>query len=232
MQRLRPSLSTWLRLSSERRPFLPSAGLHALLRGCVDWSAEGVAQLTVVLYGSQIAHVADARDVDVWCDGPIALVQQWAKRAQAALEPLRLDLAYAPDFGKHPDHEIALRWCASRGASIAGFLPETPPVNYDDVCAAFARSARRSAVELVMHARILALAGQGTADATAAAAARGWLRSCSSGPEESRGVRRLSERQVAARVRAAAPSSAVALRRKRWSDASVLDALDVLLELE
>lgn len=217
---------------SRRSPTDSQPELLAVLRGCVVPAAANAAHLNVVLYGSHLAGVADARDVDVWCDGPPEVARCWAARAQAVVWPLQLDVAYAWELAEHPDHAEALRWWAARGAAVLGFLPESPPLNYEQVCAAFSRSAHRSAAALVMHARVLALARHGTAHDTAAAAARGWLRSCATGPEQARAVRRLSAQQVADRLCAAYPRTTAALRRRRWADPAVLNAIDALLGAE
>lgn len=208
---------------------VPLPELLAVLRGCVDPPEDSAGHLNVVLYGSRLAGVADARDVDVWCDGPPDAARWWAARAQAALWPLHLDVVYVSELTEHPDHAAALRWWAARGAAVLGSLPHSPPLNYEQVCAAFSRSAHRSTAALVRHARVLALAGHGTAHITAAAAARGWLRSWAAGPEQSRAVRRLSAQQIATRLCAADPHTTAALRRGRWADRAVLDALDALL---
>lgn len=205
-------------------------GLVELLRSAIEADSP---RLNIVLYGSQLDPTVQSVDVDVWCDGPPSAIARWQYAVQLALGQTLLDVIQPADLLSRAAHRMAVQWWASRGVAVTGSRPLEPKgVGYADVCRIYAASACESAWALLTHAQALALAGQPTADRTGRVAARACLRAMAQGPEQSRGVRRLSDRQVADALIRAAPSVRRGIRQGRWSDETLLDALaDLLLKI-
>lgn len=189
--------------------------------------------LDVVVYGSVLEPAVDARDVDVWASGSAGAVERWQQRASDAFTGLEVDVASPQLLSGRPRHEAAVRWWASQGVAVCGRLPPTPPaIAYPDVCAIFRASAHATAVALVTQAQALKLAGQPTAGGVAQVAARAWLRARAWGPEQSRAVRRLSDRELARALYRRAPQTRRALQAGLWQESVVLNALGDFVALD
>jgi hypothetical protein len=200
--------------------------IHNLLTSAVDVDD----RLDIVLYGSLLDATVDSVDVDVWCRGPLEAIDRWKDRAQKGLGDTLLDVINPSALSNRPALERALLWCVSRGVVVGGKAPSSPPgMTYEDVCVIFRDSASESATALVNHARVLALAGQPTADGVGRVAVRAWLRSMAEGPIQSRAVRRMSDRAVAAALVKVAPRTGRALKKNLWSSTEVLDVVSELL---